>query len=583
MARALIVEIFGNATQFAAELDKAAGKTRQLSAAAGVAGIALAGGLAFGLEKSIKAAMAGQASQASLDAALRNTHQSLDAMAPALDKAEASSRRLGFADDETRTALARLEIASGSTKAAITDLGVAEDLSRAKHIDLANATTALASAMAGSQRAAKQLGIIVPAVTTHLDRLKASNVDLSTASGKALEAHAKLLDKMATGQAVIDATSAKVHGQAQAFAGTAAGGMAQFHAQLQHLEESLGGGLLPALNAVTSKLADFASFLSQHKVIAESLVIALGALATTLIAVSVASGIASAAAGVAAAATAAWTAAQWLLNAALTANPIGVVVVALAALGAALAIAWTKSETFRNIVKTALSDVEAVGHKIASFFTDTLPAAFESVLNWVKGHWPEIAVLIAGPFAPLVALATNAFGIRSALTGAFEDVLAFMRSLPGRILAALGDLSHLLVNAGVSIIQGLIDGLKSKLSEVEDLASKIGGKIASLKGPISADLKLLVPHGEAIITGLQTGMENRLGGVYATASQIAPAIAGATPTGAGGGGVGGELHIHVGTVIGTSLEDAAKELYSSLQTLAARDVRRGNIGLPGVA
>ena len=51
------------------------------------------------------------------------------------------------------------------------------------------------------------------------------------------------------------------------------------------------------------------------------------------------------------AATLAWTAAQWLLNVALDANPIGLVVVAVVALGAALVIAYRHSSTFRNVVR----------------------------------------------------------------------------------------------------------------------------------------------------------------------------------------------------------------------------------------
>lgn len=50
------------------------------------------------------------------------------------------------------------------------------------------------------------------------------------------------------------------------------------------------------------------------------------------------------------AATKAWAAAQWLLNAALDANPIGVVVVAVAALAAGIVYAYRHSETFRKIV-----------------------------------------------------------------------------------------------------------------------------------------------------------------------------------------------------------------------------------------
>lgn len=45
-----------------------------------------------------------------------------------------------------------------------------------------------------------------------------------------------------------------------------------------------------------------------------------------------------------------WTAVQWALNIAMSANPIGLVILAVAGLAAGLVIAWKKSETFRNVV-----------------------------------------------------------------------------------------------------------------------------------------------------------------------------------------------------------------------------------------
>lgn len=57
-------------------------------------------------------------------------------------------------------------------------------------------------------------------------------------------------------------------------------------------------------------------------------------------------------------ATKAAAAGQWLLNAALSANPIGLVVVAVAALVAGLILAYNKSETFRNIVDKAMGAVK---------------------------------------------------------------------------------------------------------------------------------------------------------------------------------------------------------------------------------
>src|SRR5690606_36464480 len=59
------------------------------------------------------------------------------------------------------------------------------------------------------------------------------------------------------------------------------------------------------------------------------------------------------------AATRVWAGVQWLLNAAMTANPIGLVVVAIAALVAGIVLAYRRSETFREIVNAAFQAIGA--------------------------------------------------------------------------------------------------------------------------------------------------------------------------------------------------------------------------------
>ncbi|MFC9088988.1 phage tail tape measure protein, partial [Nocardiopsis dassonvillei] len=94
-----------------------------------------------------------------------------------------------------------------------------------------------------------------------------------------------------------------------------------------------------------------------------------------------------------------WTGAQWALNAAMAANPVGIVVLALVALGAGLIVAWKRSEKFRTVVTETWGKVEDASRKVADFFTDTVwpalvdgwseftdaagPAA-ERVLGWLR-------------------------------------------------------------------------------------------------------------------------------------------------------------------------------------------------------
>lgn len=89
------------------------------------------------------------------------------------------------------------------------------------------------------------------------------------------------------------------------------------------------------------------------------------------------------------AATAAATAAQWLLNAALTANPIGIVIGLVVAFGAALVVAYKKSETFRNFVNRAAATAVSAFSRVVGPI-NAIANAVASVINWISRiRWPK--------------------------------------------------------------------------------------------------------------------------------------------------------------------------------------------------
>ncbi|WP_217170081.1 peptidoglycan DD-metalloendopeptidase family protein [Streptomyces sp. AC512_CC834] len=71
-----------------------------------------------------------------------------------------------------------------------------------------------------------------------------------------------------------------------------------------------------------------------------------------------------------------WTIAQWALNAAMTANPIGLVVLAVAALTAAVVLAWNRWPAFRNAVTTTWTVIR-VAAQVA--WTKFLKPAFDNM------------------------------------------------------------------------------------------------------------------------------------------------------------------------------------------------------------
>ena len=109
-----------------------------------------------------------------------------------------------------------------------------------------------------------------------------------------------------------------------------------------------------------------------------------------------------------AAASKAWAAAQWLLNAALNANPIGLVVIAIAALAGALVLAYNKVEWFRDGVNTAMATIKGVFisgfEKIASLI-DTVGEKWNKFLAFL-GVAPKIPVPQAVPAATGMAAAS---------------------------------------------------------------------------------------------------------------------------------------------------------------------------------
>ncbi|MFT9821208.1 hypothetical protein ACMZ42_27200, partial [Lysinibacillus sp. NPDC056185] len=83
-------------------------------------------------------------------------------------------------------------------------------------------------------------------------------------------------------------------------------------------------------------------------------------------------------------------AATWLLNAAMSANPITLIVIAIVALVAAFVIAYKKSQTFRNLVQGAL---KAVGDAAMWLWNSAIKPAFDAVAGaavwlWTNGIKP---------------------------------------------------------------------------------------------------------------------------------------------------------------------------------------------------
>jgi phage-related minor tail protein len=145
---------------------------------------------------------------------------------------------------------------------------------------------------------------------------------------------------------------------------------------------------------VTSALGSTVIWFEKHQTTAKALAVAVGVLTTAYVAYNIVAAVSAARTALMdktstayliktkliAAATKTWTAIQWLWNAAMSANPIGIVIVAIAALVAAVVLAYKNSETFRNIVQAAWAGIKAA----VSAAWDFMKPVFEAIGSWVR-------------------------------------------------------------------------------------------------------------------------------------------------------------------------------------------------------
>jgi hypothetical protein len=90
-----------------------------------------------------------------------------------------------------------------------------------------------------------------------------------------------------------------------------------------------------------------------------------------------------------AAATKGWAIAQRLLNVAMRANPIGLVITGLMLLGAGLVLAYKKSATFRRIVQAAWAGIKTAASAVVNWFQTKAWPVISSVFSWIssKASW----------------------------------------------------------------------------------------------------------------------------------------------------------------------------------------------------
>ena len=256
-----------------------------------------------------------------------------------------------------------------------------------------------------------------------------------------------------------------------------------FVGTVSEIVESIGEFISEAAgdNEVLNGIADAVKFLGENM---DKILPAVGGLTAAIITFNIAMGIQSTIQTVTAAfqaykaANEGATIAQWLFNAALSANPIVLIVALIAGLIAAIAILWNTNEDFRNAVMKAWGAVK-------DFFTKTIPDAFNAVVKWfselpekLKGYLTSVIDSVSQWAKDLAAKAVE---VGTDFVQAISD---FFVNLPYNIGLALGTFIATIIlwgeqliengkEVGSNFVKGVMDFFVNLPKNVADFLSNV--------------------------------------------------------------------------------------------------------------
>lgn len=283
-----------------------------------------------------------------------------------------------------------------------------------------------------SQEAAKA-GLNLRVAQEKLQDAVAGSVPELTKQQKILATQSAIMTQTADAQGDFERTSGGLANQQRILA-----------ARFENVKATLGQQLLPVALKFATVLQDVAKWGQENKSWLIPVVGVIAGLAASIYLVVKA--------------TQAWTAVQTALNIVMSLNPIGLVILGIAALIAVIAILWFKSAAFRNfwimVWQGIVAAAKAVGAWFAGPFSQFWADGFHAVMGWLEGipRWFTETLPAALMSAGGWILDVITWPFRTAWHWIEDNFLTPAMAIPGQIAGALRSGRDAVVSAFKAII-----------------------------------------------------------------------------------------------------------------------------------
>lgn len=281
---------------------------------------------------------------------------------------------------------------------------------------------------------------------------------------------------------------------------TTQGALNRLKASFDVLTVNLGSVFLPTLNRVFSALAHVAGIIGKWATENPRLAKTIGMVVATVSGILILAGAFNIVRG-----------AVLALNVMMSANPIGAILMAIAVIATIIIANWDKiGPFFANLWRRIVQMFNDAWEFIKRIFMKY------TVYGLIIQHWSKIVDFFAG--------------IWNSVKQTFVAVWEWIKGLAGQMY-----------QAGVDMIQGLVDGIKAMaykpIEAVQEMASGIKNKFTDLLG-IKSPSRVFMQFGHHITTGAQMGMKGGMGKLREASQSLAQTVIAPTaqPMMVGGGG-----------------------------------------------
>ena len=158
------------------------------------------------------------------------------------------------------------------------------------------------------------------------------------------------------------------------------------------------------------------------------------------------------------------TAAQWALNVALTANPIGIIIVAIGALIAIGVALWMNWDSVCAWCKDAFQSVADffvnIGSSIASFFSNL----WSGICNVATSIWSNITGFLTNAWSSIYTGATSIFKkIGTAISNVWSGIVNAIKGAINKIISGIN-----------SMIRGAVSGVNALINGINKVTGAVG-------------------------------------------------------------------------------------------------------------